>query len=347
MTFYKIGIDRFQQIFQFRQAVGRTAVFGLFLCIFSIVISGCSSVAPKDMLRNAGRIPKAARVEGVPFYPQTEFQCGPASLSMVLAWSGLMVRPGELAAEVYTPKRKGSLQSALVASARRHGRIAYPISGPDLLFAEVAAGRPVIVLLNLAFPKHPRWHYAVVVGYDTKERVMILHSGTQAGERISFRVFNRIWARSNCWGLLILPSSEMPVTPDEGKWLEAVVGLERTEQWQAAALAYEKISERWPHNHTAWIGLGNSRFALQDFSGAASAFREAIQVRPESGIAYNNLALAFAGMNRYEEAIKAAKQAIVFGGPLQKTYRQTLAEIIRDRQIRRHKGGGFYPRYDK
>jgi tetratricopeptide (TPR) repeat protein len=315
-----------------RQAVSRIAVAGLFLFTFSIFIAGCSSVTINDALRNSSQIADQAMVDGVPFYPQEELQCGPATLAMALSWSGLTVRPEELAAEVYTPERKGSLQSALVASARRHGRIAYPISGADLLFAEVAAGRPVIVLLNLAFSWYPKWHYAVVIGYDKKADVIILHSGKQANESLSFRVFSNIWARSEYWGLLILSPSEMPVAPDAEKWLEAIVGLELAEQWHAATVVYEKASERWPHNHNAWIGLGNSRYALQDFAGAASAFREAMRIRPESGIAYNNLAQVLAQTGQYEEAAKAAKRAVALGGPLQETYLKTLTEITSNNQ---------------
>ena len=85
----------------------------------------------------------------VPFCAQTGYQCGSAALAMVLQYSGVPATARELQAAVYTPGRKGSLQSGIVTAARRHGRLAYPIQGLDCLLREVAAGNPVIVLQNL------------------------------------------------------------------------------------------------------------------------------------------------------------------------------------------------------
>jgi tetratricopeptide (TPR) repeat protein len=316
------------------QAFSRTVVAGLLLCPFFFFIAGCSSVSIKEVLRNSRQLPELAKVGGVPLYAQEDMQCGPASLAMVLAWSGLPASPDDLAAEVFTPERQGSLQSALIASARRHGRIAYPLSGTEQLFAEVAAGRPVIVLLNLAFSWFPRYHYAVVIGFDRKAETVFLHSGTLAEERLSFRVFGNIWARSEYWGLLILPPGEMPVAPDEQKWLEAIVGLERTGHWQAAAVAYGRASVEWPRNANVWIGLGNSRYVQHEFAGAISAYRQAVSVNPESAVAFNNLAQVLAETGQVAEAMTAARRAVEIGGPLQETYRRTLAEIMKSQEDR-------------
>jgi hypothetical protein len=314
------------------QTVSPIAAACLLCVIVTLFSAGCGGRALQDPLRDTGRFPDKARVEEVPFYPQDDYQCGPAALAMVLAWSGISISPGELVPETYTPGKQGSLQSALVAGARRHGRIAYPFSGPDMLFAEIAAGRPVIVLLNLAFSWYPKWHYAVAIGYDRNSGTVTLHSGTQAAEQLSFRVFHNVWKRSEYWGLSILPPSDTVMHPDEEKWLQAIVGLERAGQWQSAAVAYGKATELWPHSHNAWIGLGNSRYRLRDPAGAAAAFHEAIRVRPASGIAYNNLAQVLAQAGQYEEAEKAARQAVSLGGPLLETYARTLNEILTGRQ---------------
>ncbi|MEN8123438.1 MAG: C39 family peptidase, partial [Bacteroidota bacterium] len=60
--------------------------------------------------------PERTIIADIPFYPQEEFQCGPASLAMVLTWSGQLVTPAELISEVYTPAKKGSLQSAIISA---------------------------------------------------------------------------------------------------------------------------------------------------------------------------------------------------------------------------------------
>jgi len=72
---------------------------------------------------------------------------GPAALAMALNAAGVAVTPEALIDQVYLPERKGSLQVEMLASARRHGLMAYELA-PELkdVLAEVAAGNAVIVL---------------------------------------------------------------------------------------------------------------------------------------------------------------------------------------------------------
>ncbi len=266
-------------------------------------------------------------VENVPFFPQEELQCGPAALAMALNWSGVAVEPAELTAEVYTPGLKGSLQNSLIGSARRHGRVAYPIAGIDALMSEIAAGQPVIVLVNLGFFWYPRWHYAVVTGYDQVEKKIILHSGLTAGEELSFWTFNNIWRRGDYWGLLVLPPDRLPAVAEENKWLSAVAGVEKAGQWQAAASGYAAALKRWDNSFIAWMGLGNSQFNLHELAAAADAFQQATQLQPENGIAYNNLANVLGEQGKRDEAVQAAQRAVELGGPFQDTFRQTLEDI--------------------
>jgi hypothetical protein len=300
---------------------GGLILVGLFL----FVLSGCASFLheiPQPSLEH-----QQVFLKKVPFYPQERYQCGPASLAMVLGWSGIAVQPDELVKEVFSPGRRGSLQSDLISAVRRHGRIAYPVSGIKSLTDELAAGHPVIVLLNLGFFWYPKWHYAVVVGYDMPAGEFILHSGNNENERLSFRVFNNLWSRSEKWGLLVLPPSQFAAEVQKDTWLEAVVGLERAKQWSAAITAYEMAITLWPESYGAWIGLGNSRYATGDLAEAASAFRQASYVNQENGIAFNNLAQVLWEMGRHKEALAAARQAIILGGPLVEEFKQTLYAI--------------------
>ncbi|HLB02506.1 MAG TPA: C39 family peptidase, partial [Nitrospiria bacterium] len=58
-------------------------------------ISGCSHTYPIDLAGRLGE--RSLYVEGVPFYPQKEYQCGPASLAAVLNYFGQAVSPEEIA----------------------------------------------------------------------------------------------------------------------------------------------------------------------------------------------------------------------------------------------------------
>ena len=135
---------------------------------------GACSVNPKLALP-AG---ETLLLGGVPFHPQTEYQCGPAALAGVLGASGVPVRPETLVSQVYLPGRQGSLQLELLGATRRAGRIPYVIDRePAAVLAELEAGRPVLVLQNVLTPSVPRWHYAVVVGSDPARNRFILNTG--------------------------------------------------------------------------------------------------------------------------------------------------------------------------
>ncbi|MCK5204241.1 MAG: PA2778 family cysteine peptidase, partial [Desulfobacterales bacterium] len=160
-----------------------------------MVFNGCATVSTINWHQDAGGIPPKHELNAVPFYPQKEYQCGPASLAMTLAWSGLQIDPDDLTPQVYTPSLKGSLPPAMVAATRRHGRVAYEIAGANALLKEISAGHPVIVLQNLGLSWVPVWHYAVVIGYDLDKAVIILHSGITDQKTTALKTFENTWAR--------------------------------------------------------------------------------------------------------------------------------------------------------
>lgn len=305
---------------------GNRMIAGLLLLTLPIFLSGCGLVSTGRLPQTVNSPPRAM-VAGVPFFAQEELQCGPAALAMALHWSGLAVQPSDLTPEVFSPGLQGSLQSGLIGSARRHGRVAYPIAGSESLLAEVSAGHPVIVLVNLGFFWYPKWHYAVVIGYDQERGEVILHSGLNANEHLNSTVFMNIWKRSEYWGLLILPPDRLPAGVTEEAWLTAVAGLEKAEQWREAAIGYGVAQKRWTQSFGAWMGLGNSRYGLRDHAGAAEAFRRATLLQPENGMAFNNLAHVLAEQGKRKEALDAAQRAVELGGPLLDNFRQTLARI--------------------
>ncbi len=296
------------------------------LLIVNLVLGGCGALH-RQWPQPGEHLPARRELDSVPFYPQKVFQCGPAALAMALRWSGISADPDTLAPEVFTPSRKGSLQLAMIGAARRHGRIAYPVFGPDAVLEEVNAGHPVIVLHNLGLSWHPVWHYAVVVGYDLNQGSVLLHSGVTPRKRLSLKVFENTWARSDHWGLLVLPPTRLPATVTEHAYVSAVLGLEKASQWGAAVKGYCTALARWPDNLYARIGLGNSYYALGDKESAEAAFREATRRFPTNGSAFNNLAQVLWEQGKQQDALEAARTAVELGGPLATVYRKTLEEI--------------------
>ncbi|MGD8549640.1 MAG: PA2778 family cysteine peptidase [Desulfobacterales bacterium] len=292
-----------------------------------ICLTGCAGLKKWEMLQKEGNLPPCFELKAVPFFPQKAYQCGPAALAMSFHWSGLPVSPEDLTNEVFTPARKGSLQTALISAARRHGRIAYKSTGIEIIFSEVADGHPVIILQNLGLSWYPVWHYSVVVGYDLPKKLVILRSGTTARKIMPSRVFMNTWARSKYWGLLILRPDQLPATADKGLFLEAVLGLEKARQFRAAILGYKTALKRWPQNLTALMGIGNCHYALGELKNAESAFRESARFHPKEGSALNNLAQILFEQGRKHEALEAIQKAVSLGGPLSHVYQKTLKEI--------------------
>jgi hypothetical protein len=292
-----------------------------------ICLTGCAGLKKWELLQEAGNLPPCFELKTVPFFPQKAYQCGPASLATALNWSGLSVSPEELTDEVFTPLRKGSLQTALISAARRHGRLAYVSTGMDVIFSEVAAGHPVIILQNLGLSWYPVWHYSVVVGYNIPKKYVILRSGATARKIMASRVFERTWARSHYWGLLILRPDQLPAMAKKDPFLEAVLGLEKARQFRAAILGYKTALTRWPQNLTALMGIGNCHYALGELKDAESTFRETERLHPTEGSALNNLAQILLEQGRNQEALETAKKAVSLGGPLTDVYQKTLEEI--------------------
>jgi tetratricopeptide (TPR) repeat protein len=299
----------------------------LLVLVAAGLVAGCAFLQKPAWPPVVETLPQRRELTDVPFFAQEEYQCGPAAMAMALDRSGLRLTPEELTGMVYTASLQGSLQPALVAAARRLGRVAYVITTPDALFREVAAGYPVIVLQNLGLSWAPVWHYAVVIGYDIPGEDVLLHSGTRERLRTDWRVFSATWARADDWGLLVLRPEEMPASAREGDYVEAAIGLERAGNRDAAATAYETALSRWPRNLTALMGLGNCRHGSGDMARAETAYRRAAEVHPKSGAAWNNLADALLRLGRKDEALQAVNRALALGGPDVATYRQTLDEI--------------------
>jgi hypothetical protein len=301
---------------------------GVFCLLLSALLVGCAAPQTDRLLaKPPAAFPAKVVLLEVPFYPQEAYYCGPASLAMTLNWAGVPVSTEELVPRVFTPGRKGTLQTAIVTASRRNGRIAYPVSNLEDLLKELTAGHPVVILQNLGFFWYPRWHFAVAIGYDLPRGEIILHSGLKSRKRLPLDLFERTWARGKYWARVVLPPARLPATAMEGRFLRSALGLERARQFASAARAYEAALVRWPESFGAMMGLGNSRYRAGDLAGAVKAFQEAARARPRSGSAYNNLAHVLAEKGRRRKALHAARKAVAIGGPLKNVFMKTLEEI--------------------
>ena len=302
--------------------------------VLAVLLNGCASLLfPQTAaLRDAppAGLPERVELKEVPFFPQEDYQCGPAALATVLSHFKVKVTPDDLVGQVYLPERKGSLQIEILAAARRHGMVSYQLAPRfDDLLREVAAGNPVILLQNLGMGPFERWHYAVAIGYDLGESELVLRSGVKQRQVLPFALHEYVWKRSDYWAMVALPPERIPASADESRWLAAVAALERVGNTRAARTAYAASVKRWPESVNAAIGLANTHYASRELKQAESVLRALVASRPDSVVALNNLAQTLSDQGQNEEALKLIERAAAAGGPFASTVSETRELILK------------------
>ena len=282
--------------------------------LVAALLTACAAAPPTslDALRiQASTLPASAELADTPFFPQLIHQCGPAALATVLVSSGVAVTPEMLADEVYIPKRKGSLQPELIAAARARERLPYVIDMKlEDLLAEVAAGRPVLVLQNLGLKRLPVWHYAAVIGYDLDRGEIALRSGKTQRLAMSVSEFERTWSLAGRWGVVALVPGTGPARPDLHRYMRAAAAFEELGNVVAAERSYLYARGQWPQAALPWLGLANIAEARGQLVEAQRAYLEAVEHDPADPIARNNLADALARRGCVGDAKREMQRAL-------------------------------------
>ena len=293
------------------------------------LLSGCATAPQSQRIGQTvpADLPPRVELADTAFFPQEDYQCGPAALATVLVGQGIAVTPAELVGEVYVPARQGSLQAEMRAAARARGLVAYRLR-PELadILTEVAAGNPVLVFQNLGLGFAPRWHYAVVIGYDLDAGRIVLRSGTIERHVNDLPRFERTWARGERWAFVALPPDQLPATAEPLSWLRTVNELEQTGMLTAAASGYRAAIKRWPEQHIGYLGLANTRFAVGEFASAERALRDLLQQQPQRHEAWNNLAHVLAARQCGRQARSAAGCAVALA-PQAAVYERTARTV--------------------
>lgn len=277
----------------------------------------CVGCAINPPLQVDGKVPAAGVDLGrkVPFHPQTEYQCGPAALATILGSSGVPATPESLAPQVYLPGRHGSLQVELMGATRRAGRIPYPLARePGALFAELQAGRPVLVLQNLLVRTVPKWHYAVLVGADPQRNRVRMNSGDKRGLEMPAPKFMRTWDWGGRWAMVALKPGEMPANPDPAAYLTAVADFEAVAGATAARPAYQAAQRRWPDDGRVHMALGNQAYSSGDKRAAVAHYRDGLAHAPGDPVLANNYASAMGELGCRTQALRALEGVRDSGG---------------------------------
>ncbi|MGZ8154349.1 MAG: PA2778 family cysteine peptidase [Burkholderiales bacterium] len=294
------------------------------------LLQGCVALVPQTAALRDGwpdAVPEQVELTDAPFFPQREYQCGPAALATALAYFKVPVTADDLVAQVYIPERKGSVPVEMLAAPRRYGMVSYALAPKfEDVLREIAAGTPVVVLQNYGIGPFKRWHYATAVGYDAKVGSLTLRSGEWRRWWMPLAVFEYTWKDSGYWAMVAVPPDRIPATADRARYLEALVAFERAGDAKAAVTAYRRYLERWPDELAASVGLANAYYGLGKLKSVEGVLSEALKRNPESPVVINNLAHTLSEQGRNGEALELIERAPA-SGPHTQAIRETRSLI--------------------
>ncbi len=171
-----------------------------------IFLQGCNG----KILGNTYLQEKVQEIQEVPFYEDTNHQCGPSSLASVINYwyakrhSKNPVTPDKISFEVYSKGARGTLGVDLEFYAKKNGFQTMQYSGSiEDLRNNILNEIPIIILVDYGAFLYQRNHFMVVTGYSSDG--IIAHSGSEE-KTISFNELKKIWGKTRFWTLIVKPS---------------------------------------------------------------------------------------------------------------------------------------------
>jgi len=208
------------------------------------LLGACSS--GPQLLPETKRLPERVELADVPFFQLSDAQGGPSALAALLNHHGVISSPGLVDERIQQMAKGQSTQAGLEAVARSYDLLVYPLPGNlDALMQQVSAGHPVLVMQDRLFGG-PGSQFAVLVGYDQRERTLVLRSGNTRRWYTSFASFDQAWNEAGRWAVLIQPTHQLPAQPVERVWLQAARDLQQQGRGDAAQRALRAARQVWP-----------------------------------------------------------------------------------------------------
>lgn len=174
------------------------AVLAALLALFSaLALCGCAGSLPP------GFTPPQSRVllQDMPFHPQEDHQCGPASLAMVLNRLGDPASPEDIARAIYRKDLRGTVSLDLALYPRTRGFSTRFFRGaPGDVVAAVDSGQPLLVMVDEGFGGIRVLHYMVVVGYAPEG--VLVNSGRRREQAMPWAEFLSAWKGADNWAML-------------------------------------------------------------------------------------------------------------------------------------------------
>lgn len=307
--------------------VQRVPAVATFVVAFTAaLVTPGAAASPPLQLGSPGHPTSAPNAEtrlDVPYVPQSGVLCGGAALSMVLRYWGESLVYAEDFLSLVGQDSLGIPTDVLASAAERRGYRTARLAETRMdLAGNVARRWPTIVLLA---DGSERYHYVVVVGLAPGQ--VVVHDPADRPFRpIAEETFQRRWAASGHWSLLVLPNAERHQTAAEDAGNAATpapahdvcaadakkaVRIATTDLARAESLLLKAAAERCRLSPSTWRELAGVRFIQQRWSEAAEFAETATALDPLDDYAWRLLATsrfleddldtALAAWNRIDE----------------------------------------------
>lgn len=287
-------------------------------------------IAPQteSFLEQRPNIPPLHEISEVPFSPQEEYYCGPTTLAEVLNFYGIEIDAEEIAPSLFIPERRGSLQIEMVSSARQYGLLSYAGKTTlEQLLSLVSDDIPVIVLQNLGTSWYPRWHYALVIGYNLSEETVLLHTGLSRRRNVPMALFENTWRRGEYWMLAAFPPQKSSKYLDPFLYTRAAQDLMEVNETDASLTALESATAQWSDYWLPYLLLGN--YYMDTAPTRALSWYERGATAGEQVSSYlNNYAYGLLRSGRSSEAVDTILKAIALE-PDNAVLQNSLADILK------------------
>ena len=244
----------------------------------------------------------------VQFLHQTEALCGGAAAAMIFRYWGHRHANAQQFESLIDRRAGGIADDVLVDAIRQRRWQAVRLTGTlEVLRAHLAGGQPLMLLIE---DRPGRYHYVVAVGMDA-DHVYLHDPAWGPTRRYTTASLLRVWAPSNFWTLLVVPSgplstvavapeSSSPSTsvtssqlPDSGGacalLLTDAVAEIRTRGLAAADEVLGDVRRRCPTASEPISELAGVRFAQLRWREAASLAEEALELDERDHYAWDVL----------------------------------------------------------
>ncbi len=290
--------------------MGVTRRIRLFLSSVLFLFSCTGGISFREFMakRQEGN-PSIYYIEGVPFFKQSKYHCGPSALASVLNYYEQKVSINEIIDALESETVRGSLNIEMLLFPRRFGLITEMINGDiESVKNNIRKRRPAILLIDNGFSIYRIPHYIVVTGYDYEENVFLAHWGDEENRVISGEDLERRWMRMGGWGFVTvkIPWNEMSAEEHN----DIGVAYENAERYEDAEREYKEALRIKPGLCEPNFNLGNLYFKKNNYAESEKSFLKALEVCKNKGDIYNNLAYLYLKLNRRKEAAHFIERAL-------------------------------------